>query len=61
MLFGMVSGDGQMMGVLVGDGECQRGRGSFGGEFGTSHFKQQGLCCIVMRKCVNRSSCCLRW
>jgi len=44
-----------------------------GGEFGASHWNQWGLCCIVVRKCVNRPSCrlggelsqlrhsCIRW
>ena len=61
MLFGMVSGVGQGMGVLVGDSYCQRGRGSFGGEFGASHFNQWGLCCVVVRMSVQRLSCHLGW
>jgi len=40
MPFGMVSGVSGMMGVLGGT------RGSFEGEFGVSHCKQWGLCCI---------------
>jgi len=42
MPFGVVSGVELSMGVLGGD--CRRGRGSFGGEFGTSHCNQWGLC-----------------
>jgi len=38
-----------------------KGRGSFCGEFGVSHCNQWGLCCLFVRKCVNRSSCCLVW
>jgi len=34
MPFGMVSGVGRGIGVLDGDGDRRRGRGSFGGEFG---------------------------
>jgi len=34
MPFGIVSGVGQVMGALDGGGNRQRGRGSFGGEFG---------------------------
>jgi len=34
----MVSGVGRGMGVLDGSGDHQRGRDSFGGEFGASHF-----------------------
>jgi len=44
MPFGMVSEVGQGMGVL--DGDHQRGRGSFGGEFVACHCNQWGLCCI---------------
>jgi len=32
------------MGVLDGDGDRQRERGSFVGEFGASHCNQWGLC-----------------
>jgi len=34
MPFGMVSGVSQGMGVLDGGDDRQRGKGSFGGEFG---------------------------
>ena len=37
MPFGMVSGDGQGMGVLDEGSDRWRGRGSFGGELGVSH------------------------
>jgi len=63
MLFGIVSGVGQGMGVLDGggnrrSGNRRRGRGSFVmGEFGPPHCNKWGLCCIVEWKCVNRSSC----
>jgi len=40
MLFGLVSGVGRMMGVLDRGGDCLRGMGSFGGEFGASHCNQ---------------------
>jgi len=50
MLFGMVSGVGRGMGVLDGGGNRQRGRGSFGGEFGAFHCNQWRLCCIVVRE-----------
>jgi len=40
MPFGMVSGVSREMGVLDGSGDCGRGRGSFGGEFGASHCNQ---------------------
>ena len=32
----------------------------FGRDFGASHCKQCGLCGVVVRKCVDRSSCHLR-
>jgi len=35
----MVSGVGLCMGVLDFDGDCRRGRGSFGGEIGASYCK----------------------
>jgi len=38
-----------------------KGRGSFSGECGASHYNQWGLCCVVVWKCVNRSSCRLAW
>ena len=37
-------------------GDRRRGRSSFGGEFGTSHCNQWGLCCVVVQNCVNQSS-----
>ena len=37
MPLGVVSGVSQGKGVLDGGSYCQRGRGSFGGEFGASH------------------------
>ena len=37
MLFGVVNEIGRGMGVLDGGGDCRKGRGSFGGEFGASH------------------------
>jgi len=36
-------------------------KGSFGGEFGASHCNQWGFCCVVVRKCMNRWSCHLKW
>jgi len=61
MLFGVMSKVRLGMGVLDFGGDRRRGRGSFGGEFGTSHCNQLGLCCVVARKCMNRSSCRLAW
>jgi len=61
MPFGVVSGVGLGMGVLDFGGDRRRGRGSLGGEFAASHCNQQGLCCIVVWKCVKRSSCRLAW
>jgi len=40
MLFEVVSGVGQGMGVLDGNSYRRRGRGNFGGEFGASHCDQ---------------------
>ena len=54
---GMLSGVGQGMGVLHEVGDHQRGRGSFGDEFGVSHCNQLGICCIVVQKCMQQSSC----
>jgi len=45
MLFGVMSGVDQGMGVLDGDGDHRRGMGSFLGEFGTSHCNQWGRRC----------------
>jgi len=61
MPFGVVSGVGRGMGVLDGGDDSRRNRGNFGGEFGASHCNQLGLCCVVVRKCVQRSSCRFRW
>ena len=62
MPFGGVSGVGLGMGVLDFGGDRQRERGSLGGgEFAASHYNQWGLCCIVVWKCVQRSSCRLAW
>jgi len=46
MPFGVVSGVGRRTGILDCGGDCQRGRGSFGGEYGVSHCNQWGLCCV---------------
>jgi len=62
MPFWVVSVVGYGTGVLDGVGDCRRGRGSFMGEFGaSSHCNQWGLCCVVVRKCANLSSCRLGW
>ena len=62
MPFGAVSGVGLGMGVLDFGGDRQRGKGSFGGgEFAASHYNQWELCCIVVWKYVQRSSCRLAW
>ena len=57
MPFGMVSGVDRGMGVLDGNVDRWRGRGSFGAEFGVSHWNQWGLCCIVVWKCMNWPRC----
>jgi len=49
------------MGVLDFGGDRRMGRGSLEGEFAASHCNQWGLCCIVVWKCVQRSSCRLAW
>jgi len=41
---------GRGLGVLDRGGDCQRGTGSFEGEFGVYHCNQWGLCCIVVRE-----------
>jgi len=50
MPFWMVSGVGRGMCVLDGGGDRRRGRDSFGGEFGVSHYNQLGLCCIIVQE-----------
>jgi len=40
MLFRVVCGVGQGIGVLDGGGDCRRVKGSFGSEWGVSHCKQ---------------------
>ena len=55
--FGMESGVGLGMGVLDFGGDRRRGRGSVGLEFAASHCNQRGLCCVIVWKCVQRSSC----
>jgi len=42
MPFGVVRGVGRGMGVLDGGRDRQKGRGSYGGEFGASHCNQRG-------------------
>ena len=61
MQFGVVSEVGLGMGVLDFGGHRRRGRGSFEGEFGASYCNQWGLCCVVVQKCMQRSSCHLGW
>jgi len=58
---GTVSGGGRGMGVLDGVMIVEAEGAVFGGEFGASHCNQWGLCCVVVWKCVNRSSCRLVW
>ena len=43
MPFGVVSGFRFGIVVLDFGGDCQKGRGSFGGEFGAPHCNQWGL------------------
>jgi len=61
MPFCVVSGVGLGLGVLDFGGDRRRRRGSFGGEFMASHCNQWGICCVVVWKCVKRSSCRLAW
>ena len=61
MPFGVVSDVGLRRGVLDFGGDRRRGRGTLRGEFAASHCNQWGLCCIVVWKCVKRSSCRLAW
>jgi len=51
MLFGVVSEVGRGMGILDGDGYRQRGRGSFGAEFGASHCTNGILMCSCAEIC----------
>jgi len=46
MPFGVVNGVGGAMGVLDGGGDRQRGKDSFGGKCGASHYNQ--LCGILV-------------
>ena len=57
MLFGMVSGDGRGMGVLDRGGYLQRGRGTFGSEFGTFHVTTGDVlhCCAEAREPIELS------
>jgi len=48
MPFGVVSGVGRGMGILDGDGDRRRERGSFGSKCGPSHCNQRGLCGVVI-------------
>jgi len=57
MAFGMVSGVSRGMSVLDGGSDRRRESAVFGGEFGASHCNRWGPCCIVVRKCMNRSGC----
>jgi len=61
MPFGMVSGVGRGMGVLDGVVVIKGEAAFFGGEFEASHCNQCSVCCLVVRKCVNQSSCRLAW
>jgi len=62
MPFGMVSEVGRGMGVLDFGGDRREGEGAvFGCEYGASHCNQWGLCCVVVWKCIQRSSCGLAW
>ena len=61
MPFGVVSGIRLGMDVLNFGGDRPRERGRLGDEFAESHYNQWGICCIVVWKCVKRSSCRLAW
>jgi len=58
MLFRLVSGVCQGIGVIDDGGDRRTGRGSFGDEFGASHCNQWGLCCVIISKqlCHMRAS-----
>ena len=43
MPFGIIGRTGPGMRQVVGFGDRSTGRGTFGGEFGTRHYKQWGL------------------
>jgi len=60
MPFDVVSGVGRGMGILDGV-EIVEGEGHFRGNCGASHCNQWGLCCVVVRNCVNWSRCHLEW
>jgi len=47
MSFGMVNGVGRGISALDGGGNCQRGKGSVGDEFGAFHYNQWGLFAVV--------------
>jgi len=57
MPFAVVSRVGREMGALDGDGYHQRRRAVFGGEVGASHCNIWGICCVLVWKCMNKSSC----
>jgi len=59
MPFGVVSGVDRGMGVLDGGGDRRREEVVFGSEFGESHCKQLGLCCVVV--CQRRALPKLLW
>jgi len=48
MLFGVVSGVGQRMGVLDGGGDRRREWALFGGKNWASHCNRWGPCCVVV-------------
>ena len=61
MPFGVVSEVGLDIGVLDFGGDRRRATGSLGGEFAASHCNQREICCVVVWKCVEQSSCRLAW
>jgi len=65
MPFGVVTGewDRSRNGCIRWGVDRQGGKDSFGSEFARAfRCNQWGICCVVVPKCVNRSSCCLaRW
>jgi len=61
MPFVVMSGVSRGMSVLDGYDNRRRGMGSFEAELVAFHYNQWGLCRIVVQKCVNQSSCRLRW